>query len=162
MKKLKYFLLGVLIIVLFFVVVEWVAAADAHPDLTLYTMSTDEDLTIAWDDTNTTLDDYFDFYMWNYGEERKYLIGKTQALLVTVKLPRTGLYLFYVRACDKPESDTTRECSIYAHSNLVDAETGVPYGKVQDPNNVGQYIQGKWMVYGHIAAPTSGGVGTTP
>ena len=160
--KLKWFLLGILIIALFFVAVEFASAADAHPDLTLYTMSTDEDVTIAWDDTNPDLADYFDFYMWNYGEERQYLIGRTQALQVTVQLPKTGLYIFYCRSCDKPESDTTRECSIYAHSNLVDSETGIPYGRIPDPNNPGQFIQGKWMIYGHVAAPTGGGVDSTP
>jgi hypothetical protein len=136
--------------------------AKAHPNLTLYTMTTDEDVTIAWDDTNIDLTDFFDFYMWNYGELQKYIIGRTQQLRVTIKLPRTGLYIFYVRTCDKPESDTTRECSIYAHSNLVDAETGVPYGNIEDPANPGTYIKGKWMIYGHVAPPTGGGVVTTP
>ena len=96
--------------------------------------------------------------MWNFGEEKKYLLGKTQLLQVTFQLPRTGLYIFYARACDKPETDSTRECSTYAHSMLADPETGIPYGQVEDPNNPGTYIQGKWMIYGHVAAPTGGGV----
>jgi len=41
---------------------------------------------------------------------------------------------------------------------LADPETGIPYGQVEDPNNPGTYIQGKWMIYGHVAAPTGGGV----
>lgn len=151
-------LLGVLLGILFFGSIDLIFGAEVHSDLTLYTTSTDQDVTIAWDDTNPTLADYFDFYMWNYGEEQRYLIGRTQALQVTVRLPKTGLYIFYCRACDKPESDSTRECSIYANSNLVDEQTGVPYGKIADPNNPGQFIQGKWMIYGHVAAPTGGGV----
>ena len=35
---------------------------------------------------------------------------------------------------------------------------GTPFGKVDDPANPGQFIPGNWVIYGHIAAPTNGGV----
>jgi len=104
-SNLFYFFIGVLVILLTTLLAELASAAEVHSDMTLYTTSTDKDVTIAWDDTNLSLEDFFDFYMWNYGEEKKYLLGKTQLLEVTFKLPRTGLYIFYARACDKPESD---------------------------------------------------------
>jgi hypothetical protein len=166
MKIKKYnslfILFGILLSILFMGIFDYTFGAEVHSDLTLYTTLTDKDVTIAWDDTNIELLDFFDFYMWNYGEEQKYLIGKTQQLQVTIKIPKTGLYIFYVRACDKAEADDTRLCSIYANSNLVDTETNIPYGKVEDPANPGTYIKGKWMIYGHVAPPTGGGVDTTP
>lgn len=157
--RFKRFIVFLFLIIFY---VPFAFGAEVHSNLTLYTTSTDQDVTIAWDDTNITLEDFFDFYMWNFGEERKYLIGKTQQLQVTIRIPRTGLYVFYIRACDKIDTDDTRECSTYANSNLVDSETGIPYGKIEDPANPGTYIQGKWMIYGHVAAPTGGGVDTTP
>lgn len=159
--SLFWFLLGVLIVLFLTLLCEIAdAEMDTYFDVTLYTIPTDQNLTVEWDDSNPTVDDYFEFHMWNIGEQKKYLIGKTQALTVTVKLPRTGLFTFFCRACDKPESDTTRECSDYAASHLV-MEDGTPYAQVKDPVT-GNLIPGKWMIYGHVAAPTGGGVVPTP
>jgi hypothetical protein len=129
-------------------------------NITLYQETTDQDITVAWDDTNDREkypQIFFDFFTWNIGEEKKYLIGRTQLLQATFKLPRTGLYIFYGRACDKPYTDETRVCSQWGHSALTNLD-GTPFGRVEDPNNPGQFIPGNWMLYGHIAAPTGGGV----
>jgi len=132
-------------------------------DITLYQHSTDENITIAWDaviDENYP-DIHYDFFAYNQGEERKYLLGHTQQTQVTIKLPRTGLYIFYGRTCDKEftteESEEPRICSQWAHSAL-EQEDGTSFGKVEDPKNPGQYINRGWMIYGHIAAPSGGGV----
>jgi hypothetical protein len=166
MKTKKYnslfILFGILLGSIIILSTDYAFGAKTHPDITLYTTLTDKDVTIAWDDTNTELLDFFDFYMWNYGEEQKYIIGKTQQLQVTIMIPKTGLYIFYIRACDKIETDDTRNCSEYVNSNLVGSVTKIPYGKVEDPANPGTYINGKWMIYGHVAPPTGGGVDTTP
>ena len=161
-QNLKWFLLGVIIVILFTVMCEMVKAEDltTHHAITLYTMSTDKQLTVAWDDSNPDIADYFDFYMWNHGEQKKYAIGKTQLLEVSFYIPRTGLYVFFCRACDKPESDTTRQCSTYS-SSVMEQQDGTPYAQVKDPAT-GQLIPGKWMVYGHVGAPTGGGVDPTP
>jgi len=157
MKKIFWTLIGILIFLIICVFVDYCnAETTIHPDLTLYTMTTDVLLTIEWDDTNSLVD-FFEFYLWNYGEEKKYLIGKTQQIRATMFLPRTGLWVFYIKTCDKVETDDTRECSDWVHSNLLDSQ-GVPYGKVEDSNNPGTYIKGKWMIYGHVAPPTSGGI----
>ena len=155
-KHSVLFLLGGILLGMLIVgITQYAFGLEQQPSMTLYRISTDEPLTIAWDDTNTDILDYFDFYMWNSGEQKKYLQGNTQQLQITVKLPRTGLYVFYCRSCDKPESDDTRECSVYAQSDMTE------YAKIKDPAT-GQFINGKWMIYGHVAAPTGGGVVTTP
>lgn len=159
--NLFWLFLGVIIILILCVVVDCADAAEVHSELTLYTTTTDKDITIRWDDTNPNRsDEEYEFYVWNYGEKKKYLIGSTQAIQVTFKLPRTGLYIFFARACADVtiNENTTYECSIWVNSNMVDLNTQVPYGKVEDPNNPGTYIQGKWMIYGHVAPPTGGGV----
>lgn len=128
-------------------------------NLTLYHYSTDKDITVAWDavvDENHP-DIYYDFFVWNQGEEQKYLLGRTQAVQVTFKLPRTGLYAFYAKACNKSHTEEDRLCSQWAHSALENLD-GTSFGKVKDPNNPGTYINGGWLIYGHIAAPTGGGV----
>ena len=150
-----YLIFVAIVILIFSFFSKKVFAFEQHDTMTIYTMTTDENLTIKWDDTNLTLDDYFEFYMWNFGEEKQYLIGKTQALQVTMQLPRTGLWVFYCRTCDKPESDNTRKCSVYAQSNMIE------YAQVKNIVT-GNYVAGKWMVYGHISAPSEGGVVTTP
>jgi hypothetical protein len=127
--------------------------------LTLYQESTDKDMTIAWDavvDDNYP-DIHYDFFLWNQGEERKYLIGATQLTQVTFKLPRTGLFAFYAKTCDKVKTETDRICSQWSHSAL-EREDGTVFGKVHDPANPTEYIPGKWMIYGHVAAPTGGGI----
>ena len=149
-----YLIFMAIVILIFSLISKKVFAFEQHDAMTIYTMNTDENLTIGWDDTDL-LDDYFEFYIWNFGEKKQYLIGKTQAVQVTIQLPRTGLWVFYVRTCDKPASDNTRECSVYAQSNMIE------YAQVKDPVT-GQFIAGKWMVYGHVAAPSEGGVVTTP
>ena len=72
-------------------------------------------------------------------------------------MPRTGLWIFYARACDKVHTDETRICSMWANSAMEQLD-GTPFGKVDDPANPGQFIPGNWVIYGHIAAPTNGGV----
>ncbi len=129
-------------------------------DLTLYQIDTDKDVTIGWDDTNTDLEgEIYHFFLWNEGEEKKYLIGETQQLQVTIKVPRTGLWIFYARACLSTVSDPPKEneCSQWAHSAL-EQEDGTAFGKVDDPTNPGTQINKKWMIYGNIAAPSGGGV----
>ena len=128
--------------------------------ITLYQFDTDKDITVAWDDNNDPEkypEIFFDFFLYNEGEEQKYLIGKTQQFKVTFKLPRTGLYLFYARSCDKVYTDDTRTCSLWSHSALKNLD-GTLFGRVEDPNNPGEYIPGNWLIYGHIAAPTGGGI----
>lgn len=128
-------------------------------NLTLYQHATDKDMTIAWDaivDANYP-DIHYDFFLWNQGEEAKYLIGATQLTQVTFKLPRTGLFAFYARTCNKTKTETDRICSQWSHSAL-EQEDGTPFGKIKDPANSTVYIPGNWMIYGHIAPPTGGGV----
>ena len=130
-----------------------------NPDVTLYHHSTDEKITVAWDSSITTEypEVFYDFFIWNKGEERKYLLGRGQTTEVTIQLPRTGLYVFYAKACNKIYTDETRICSVWSNSNLTRLD-GTPFGQVADPDNPGQYIPGNWIIYGHIAAPTGGGV----
>jgi hypothetical protein len=128
-------------------------------NITLYTESTDKEITVAWDavvDSNYP-DIFYDFFLWNQGEEQKYLTGATQQIEVTFKLPRTGLYVFYGKSCNKAKTETDRICSSWNHS-AMEQEDGTPSGKVKDPNDPTVYIPGNWMIYGHIAAPTGGGV----
>jgi len=166
-NNLIWFFIGVLIIILLTVIYEKVSAEEltAHYNITLYTMSTDQQLTVAWDDTNPDIQETFEFYLWNHGEQRKYAIGQTQQLQVTTFIPRTGLYAFFARACDNvttlPTSLTENEvteykCSEYA-SSVMEQPDGTPYGVVKDPAT-GQLTPGKWMIYGHVGAPTGGGV----
>jgi hypothetical protein len=127
--------------------------------LTLYQESTDKDMTIAWDavvDANYP-DIHYDFFLWNQGEEKKYLTGATQQIQVTFQLPRTGLFAFYARTCDRAKTETDRVCSQWSHSAL-EREDGTLFGRIADPANPGDHIPGKWMIYGHIAAPSGGGV----
>jgi len=126
-----------------------------NSSLTLYTDTTDKDITVTWDavvDANYP-DIHYDFFLWNHGEEDKYLIGGTQQTQVTFKLPRTGLWVFYARTCDKARTETDKICSSWAHSNLTELD-GTLFGQVEDPTNPGTYIPGNWMIYGHIAPPT--------
>lgn len=128
-------------------------------NLTLYQFSTDKDITIAWDavvDENYP-DIFYDFFVWNDGEERKYLLGHTELIQVTFKLPRTGLWTFYAKSCDKEYTIADRICSSWGHSALENLD-GTSFGQVEDPNNPGTYINGSWKIYGHIAAPTGGGI----
>jgi hypothetical protein len=130
-----------------------------NPNLTLYQHSTDENMTIAWDaviDENYP-DIHYDFFAYNEGEEKKYLSGHTQATEVTIKVPRTGLYTFYGRSCNKAHTEENRICSKWSHSALENLD-GTSFGQVEDPDNPGTYINGGWKIYGHIAAPTGGGV----
>jgi hypothetical protein len=129
-------------------------------DVTIYTIPTSEDITIEWDYDDSDPPDpdiNFDFYVWNRGEEKKYLIGNTQQKEATVKLPRTGLYVFYARSCDSPKGEEDRSCSSWGNSIMVLAD-GTLLGKIKDPNNPEEYIPGNWLIYGHIAAPTGGGI----
>jgi hypothetical protein len=128
-----------------------------HPNITLYTEPTDKEITVAWDavvDSNYP-EIHYDFFLWNQGEEQKYLTGATQQIKITFKLPRTGLYTFYGRSCNKAKTETDRICSSWNHS-AMEQEDGTPSGKVKNPADPTVYIPGNWMIYGHIAAPTSG------
>jgi hypothetical protein len=131
--------------------------------LTLYQEPTGKDMTIAWDAVvdERYPDIFYDFFLYNEGEERKYLIGHTQTIEVTFKLPRTGLWVFYARSCNKEftteESEEPRICSQWGHSALEQLD-GTPFGQINDPNNPGTLVKGKWMIYGHVAAPSGGGV----
>lgn len=159
-SNIIWFFIGVLIIILLTVIYEKVSAEEltAHYNITLYTMTTDQQLTVAWDDTNPDSNETFEFYLWNHGEQRKYAIGQTQQLQVTTFIPRTGLYAFFARACDNITTNgvTEYKCSAYASSDML-KEDGTPYGVVKDPAT-GQLTPGKWMIYGHVGAPTGGGV----
>lgn len=129
-------------------------------NLTLYQEPTGKEMTIAWDDTNADLtDEKYQFFLWNEGEEKKYLTGQTQQTEVTIKLPRTGLWVFYARACKSTVADPPKEgeCSDWGHSALEQLD-GTPFGQIDDPANPGTRIQGKWKIYGHVAAPSGGGV----
>lgn len=131
---------------------------EIQSDITLYTYPTDKDLTVAWDSTNDPEkypEIFYDFYLWNHGEEKKYLLGRTQLLQVTMTIPRTGLWIFYARSCNKAFTETDRICSSWGNSNLTELD-GTPFGKIDDPANPGTLIRGNWIVYGHIAAPSGG------
>ena len=125
---------------------------EQHDAMTIYTMTTDEPITIAWDDSDPQ---YFNFYVWNFGEERIYLNGETQQTQVTIYLPRTGLWIFYCAECDSPASNANRQCSGYAQSNLIE------FSQVRDPVS-GNYIAGRWMIYSHVSPPSEGGVIINP
>jgi len=129
-------------------------------NLTLYQEPTSKDITIAWDDTNADItDEKYQFFLWNEGEQKKYLKGQTQQTEVTFKLPRTGLWIFYARTCVPDVSDPPEQgqCSQWGHSALEDIN-GTAFGQINDPANPGSLIKGKWMIYGHVAAPSGGGV----
>lgn len=129
-------------------------------NLTLYQEPTGKDITIAWDDTNADITgEKYHFFLWNEGEQKKYLTGKTEQTQVTIKLPRTGLWLFYARACKPDVSDPPKqgECSDWGHSALEQLD-GTAFGQVDDPVNPGTFIKGKWMIYGHVQAPSGGGI----
>lgn len=119
--------------------------------ITLYVVTTAEDLTIKWDKhiTDPVFEYYYDFHLYNYGEKENYAIGTTQLNQVTMKVPRTGLWVFYCRECDEPKSEEDRECSIYSQSDIIE------YAQVKDPVT-GLYVPGAWMVYAHIAGITEG------
>jgi hypothetical protein len=129
-------------------------------NLTLYQEPTGKDITIAWDDTNADITgENYHFFLWNEGEQKKYLTGKTQQTQITIKLPRTGLWLFYARACKPDASDPPEQgqCSDWGHSALEQLD-GTAFGQIDNPANPGTLINGKWMIYGHVAAPSGGGI----
>jgi hypothetical protein len=123
-------------------------------NLTLYHVYTNEQFTIAWDDANV---DHYSFYLWNYGEKAKYAEGSTAQTQVPIFLPRTGLWQFFIKSCNADET----ECSEYAHTLQLDAE-GNPIAQIQDPNNPNASIKGTWLIYGHVAPPSGGGIETSP
>lgn len=123
-------------------------------NLTLYHMYTNEYFTIAWDDANV---DHYNYYLWNYGEKRKYAEGRTSNTQTPMALPRTGLWQFFIRSCNADESS----CSNYSHSLQIDAN-GNPIASIEDPNNPDAQIKGTWLIYGHVAPPSGGGIETTP
>lgn len=161
---MKKFTLTILIILFSFLSVNAqdpvILNDEIYSDITLYIKPTDKNITIGWDSTNDPIkypEIFYDFFLWNRGEETKYLLGRTQLLQVTIIIPRTGLWIFYAKACDKEHTNDTRKCSNWSHSALVGSD-GIPFGQVKDPANPGSYIPGRWMIYSHIAAPTSGGI----
>jgi hypothetical protein len=133
-------------------------------NVNIYSVKTDKSFTFEWEDTTTgdnIKNKIFKFYLWNEGEQKKYVIGETSQSQVTLKLPRTGLYLFYVSICGDVVNEETGEvtpdkCSSYTHPALTD-ENGYLHGKIKDPIT-GEIVPGKWIIYGHISAPTGGGI----
>lgn len=204
--NLLWFLLGILIILVFCIVTEYADAQEfvQHDGITLYTMYTDKAVELAWDSSTDPpiADETFQFYLWNYGEQRRYAIGATALLTINIFLPRTGLWVFYCRAhieYDKSSNwieyqdyilaqlveevntnallyETKKDLDItpamtkaqilqsiqnYGFNSIYAQSDKIEFAQVKNPDT-GLYVAGKWMIYGHVAAPTGGGVVTTP
>ena len=204
--NLFWFLLSVLVVLISCIIVNYADAQEfeQHDGITLYTMYTDKAVDIAWDSSSDpfVIDETFQFYLWNYGEKRKYAIGATALLTVNIFLPRTGLWVFYCRShleYDKSSNwaeyqdytlaqlveeaainellyETQKDLDInpamtkaqilqsiqnYGFNSIYARSDKIEFAKVKDPIT-GLYVEGKWMIYGHVAAPTGGGVVTTP
>lgn len=118
-----------------------------------YTATTAENIKVAWDASRGTINGVdqvctdCEYEVRVYHVERKSHVdmGKTKELLHGVKLPRTGHYVFEVRACrnEPAGSDPARICSDWASS----------INKENSPK-VGDQAK-KWRVYGR-PAPTGG------
>lgn len=122
------------------------AETKQFPEATLYQCLTSDTLTVAWDNPDNLLTE---FYFWNLGEETKYLPGTTNSNQINIKLPRTGLYVFYARF--KTGDTTYTEWMNSMDKNFAQVK---PIGQTD-------YVAGAWVLYGHIAPPTGGGVERT-
>jgi len=129
-----------LIAALFFVLSHVQAGIVQSPQLTIYQCYTSDPLTIAWENPDALL---AEFYLWNIGEQKKYRINTSIGTQKTFKLPRTGLYSFYIRF--KLPDNTYTEWTNSLESDFCKI---IPIGQTE-------YVPGAWVIYGHVAPPTS-------
>jgi hypothetical protein len=132
-----------LILFLFFLVGIAKAELKQFPPMTIYQCYTSDNLTVAWDNSTAELTE---FYFFNIGEQRKYLTGTTNSGTLSFKLPKTGLYSFYLRFKLVDGSYTE-----WVNSEDSELAQIIPIGQ-------SQYTPGAWIIYGHIAPPSGGGV----
>jgi len=127
-------------------------------NVVVYEIKTDEPISFAWNDANPEIPNKeFEFYLYNRGEQTKYINGKTGALQMTVMIPKTGFYEVYLRCCNPAITDSDNKCSEWISSfEKAVGSNGIFFTSIQDEN--GNFIDGKWLIYAHVAAPTSGGV----
>jgi hypothetical protein len=127
-------------------------------NVVIYEIKTDEPISFAWADANPEIPNKeFEIYLYNRGEQMKYINGKTGALQMTVMIPKTGFYEVYLRSCNPAIIDSDNKCSewISSFEKAVDSK-GIVCTSVQDEN--GNLIDGKWLIYAHVAAPKDGGI----
>lgn len=152
--------LGILFIVGFLFVAEFaVAQMTIIRDVTLYEVKTDEPIAFAWNDTDPDIPNKeYEFYLYNRGEETKYVNGKTSATTISVMIPKTGFYEVFLRACNPAVTDPDIEkCSVWISSfSLAEDEDGTLLVSIIDAS--GNTVPGKWLIYAHVAAPTQGGI----
>jgi hypothetical protein len=201
-RNLFWFFLGCIVVAVLCIFVEWAKAEDfvQHDQMTLYTMYTDKAVDIAWESTTDPPipDETFQFYLWNYGEQRKYAVGATALLTINIFLPRTGLWVFYCRAhieYDKSSNwaeyqdytlaqlveevntnellyETKKDLDItptmtkaqilqsiqnYGFNSIYAQSDKIEFAQVKNPDT-GLWVAGRWMIYGHVAPPTGGGI----
>jgi hypothetical protein len=128
-----------LIAAMFFTLSHIHAGVVQSPQVTIYQCYTSDALTIAWENPDSLLAEY---YFWNIGEQKKYRSNTTIGTQITVKLPRTGLYSFYIRF-KLPDSTYTA----WTNSMEDDFCQIIPIGQTN-------YAPGAWIIYGHIAPPS--------
>lgn len=128
-----------LIAAMFFTLSHAKAEVVQSPQVTIYQCYTSDTLTIAWENSNNLL---AEFYLWNIGEQKKYRSGTIISSQKAFKLPRTGLYSFYIRF-KLPDGSYT-EWTNSLESNFCQI---IPIGQTS-------YIPGAWVIYGHVAPPT--------
>lgn len=128
-----------LIAALFFVLSHVNAEIIQSPQLTIYQCYTSDPLTIAWENPNDLLVEH---YFWNIGEKKKYRINTATGTQKTFKLPRTGLYSFYMRF--KLPDGTYTEWTNSLENGFAQIK---PIGQTT-------YVPGAWIIYGHVAPPT--------
>jgi hypothetical protein len=128
-----------LIAAMFFVLSHAHAGIIQSPQVTIYQCYTSDPLTIAWENPNILLAEY---YFWNIGEQKKYRANSTIGAQTTIKLPRTGLYSFYIRF--KLPDNTYTEWTNSLESGFCQI---IPVGQTN-------YVPGAWVIYGHVAPPT--------
>jgi len=127
-------------------------------NVVVYEVKTDEPVSFAWSDVNPEiLNKEYEFYLYNRGEQIKYINGKTGALQMTVMIPKTGFYEIYLRVCNPAITDPNNKCSNWISSFEKAVGTdGIFFTSIQDDS--GNLIDGKWLIYAHVAAPSGGGI----
>jgi hypothetical protein len=96
--------------------------------------TTDKEITVTWNVVDGA--DLYDVEMFHVEQN---VVAKTVEVTensITTKLPKSGHYIFRVRACNSSRSD----CSIWVES--IDPE----YARVNDQPRA-------WWVYGYVAPP---------
>jgi hypothetical protein len=128
-------------------------------NVTLYEVKTDEPIAFAWSDASPEITNKeLEFYLYNWGEQIKYINGKTATTQISLMIPKTGLYEVYLRTCNPAVTDPNLDkCSEWISSfSLAEKADGTLSVSVIDAS--GNLIPGKWLIYAHVAAPTQGGI----